>query len=60
MKLKDYIYETRLSPRAWAKLHGISKDAVYRHIKGKRVDYVTAKKISEAAAGAVTISEIMD
>jgi hypothetical protein len=46
-------------PYIWAKTNGISKSVVYNLLAGKRVRWESAKRISEATEGAVTIQEIM-
>ncbi len=59
MKLTEHLCAQNESPHRWAKRHGIPKDAVYRHLGDKPIDYENAKRISEATDGAVTIQEIM-
>ncbi len=60
MKLAKHLEEIGKTPRSWAKEKGLPKDGVYRHLNGKRVDYDTAKRMSEATSGAVAVSEIME
>lgn len=59
MKLIEHLDALNESAHAWAKQKDIPKDAVYRHLSGKTIDYENAKRISEATDGAVTIQEIM-
>ena len=59
MKLLEHLRTLHESPHHWAKRHEIPKDAVYRHLGGKSIDYDNAKRISEATAGAVSVAEIM-
>jgi hypothetical protein len=58
MKLKEYIGDKR--PYPWALEHGLPKDVVYRAIKGMSIEYASAKAISLATEGAVSIQEIME
>lgn len=58
MNLEKFIRHSGKNESAWAREHGVQKDAVYRHIAGKRVSYETALRLSAATGGAITVETI--
>ena len=58
MSLKEFIKKTGKNPCTWAKDNGVQKDAVYRHLAGKRVSYETALLLSNATGGKIKAEAI--
>ena len=60
MKLQEYLDTNGLRAYKFADEHGLNSATVYNHLNGFPVQYQTAKRISEATAGAVSVLEIME
>ncbi len=58
MSLEQLIRGAGKNESSWAKEKGVKKDAVYRHIAGKRVSYETALRLSAATDGAIPAEAI--
>ncbi len=60
MKFPKYLEETGQTAYAFFTTHDLPKNGVYKASAGRSVDYKTAKRISAATGGVVSISEIME
>ena len=60
MTFPEYLAKTGQTVYAFFKAHNLRKSAVYQASKKGRVRYETAKAISDATEGLVTIREIME
>jgi hypothetical protein len=60
MTFPEYLQKAGETPYAFYTKHNLRKDGIYLAARKRRVRYETAKLISDATGGEVTISEIMD
>jgi len=60
MEFPKYLETTKQTAYAFFTAHDLPKNGVYKAANGESVDYKTAKGISLATGGKVTIAEIME
>jgi predicted transcriptional regulator len=60
MKFSEHLRLTGQTAYAFFTKNELPKTAVYKVAQGKPVDYKSAKRISAATGGLVTIAEIME
>lgn len=59
MQFKKYLKSIRVNPSKFAKLHGLSKATVCRAAIGRTVRPRTAKALSKATGGVVTLLDLL-